>query len=584
MVSTEWSHTTKRLVVVGLVIILLLILFLLRALLPPIAIAGVLAYLLKPIVDFLERRTGLPRLLAVILVFIVLLLIIAIIPATGVPYLMDRIARLNLDLQRLADDVIAFLSQPVEFFGFTFRLQDLVGDVQDSFQNPFPVFASQSVSLVVGVASSLLWILSVLIISFYLVKDADKFRSFLDRIAPPGHVEELARLREEINEVWKAFFRGQVIVGFIIGVLVWITMTAIGLPNAGLIALLAGMLEVIPTFGPIVASIAALITALFRGSTYLPINNYWFAFLVAAIYAVIHQIDNGYVVPRIMGRRLHLHPVIVFIGVLAGGILAGALGVFLAAPTIASLRVLLSYGYAKLLNREPFPRKKDAGELYPGEIDAIFFDLDGTLVETDDAAVVALAQRLRPLRRLLPNRDPTPAARHIVMALEGPANSFLTLMDRLGLDDNVLGLGDRVRRMRGVHTPAHFRPVDGIGMMLRDLSSRYHLGIVTTRSCREVKAFVDKQELGDLFQVIAGREDTWRIKPHPSPVLYAAEQLNVAAERCLMVGDTPVDIQAAQAAGAWSVGVLCGFGQEEELKRAGAHVVLRTTSELANWM
>jgi predicted PurR-regulated permease PerM/phosphoglycolate phosphatase-like HAD superfamily hydrolase len=581
MVSTEWSPTTKRLVVVGLVILLLLVAFLLRALLPPIAIAGVLAYLLKPVVDFLERRTRLPRLAAVILVYTVLLIIIATIPATGVPYLVDRVARLNLDLQRLADDVIAFLSQPVDVFGFTFRLQDLVGDVQESFQNPFPAFASQSVNLLVGVASSLLWILSVLIISFYLVKDANKLRGFLDRIAPPGHVEELARMREEINEVWKAFFRGQVIVGFIIGMLVWITMSAIGLPNAGLIALLAGVLEVIPTFGPIVASIAALITALFRGSTYLPINNYWFAFLVAAIYAIIHQIDNGYVVPRIMGRRLQLHPVIVFIGVLAGGILAGALGVFLAAPTIASLRVILSYGYAKLLNQEPFPRKKDAGELYPGEIDAIFFDLDGTLVETDDAAVDALARRLR---RLLPRRDPSPVARHIVMALEGPANSFLTLMDRLGLDDNVLGLGDRVRRMRGVHTPAHFRPVDGISEMLLDMSSRYHLGIVTTRSCREVRAFVDQQELGHLFQVIAGREDTWRIKPHPSPVLYAAEQLNVPAERCLMVGDTPVDMQAAQAAGAWSVGVLCGFGQKEELKRAGAHLVLKTTSELADWM
>lgn len=584
MVSAKWSRTTKRLVVVGLILVLLLALYLLRAILPPIAIAGVLAYLLKPLVDLIERRTRMPRLLAVILVFLVLLLVIAVIPATGVPYLMDQVARLNLDMQRLANDIVAFLSQPLDFLGYEFRLQDMVGDVQTAIQDLFQPFASQTLNLLFGVASSLLWILSVFIISFYLVKDAHKLRAFLDRVAPPDHVEELARLREEINEVWKSFFRGQVIVGFIIGILVWITMSAIGLPNAGLIALLAGMLEVIPTFGPIVASIAALITALFRGSTYLPMSNYWFAGLVAAIYAVIHQIDNGYIVPRIMGRRLHLHPVVVFIGVLAGGVLAGALGVFLAAPTIASIRVLLGYAYAKLLDQPPFPPEREAGELYPGEIDAIFFDLDGTLVETDDEVVAALARRLQPLRKLLPKRDSSQVARRIVMACEGPANSILTFVDRIGLDDNLLGLGDRLRRIRGVHTPRNFHPVNDIDEMMHDLSRRYHLGIVTTRSHREAEAFVTQQGLGDLIQVITGREDTWRIKPHPSPVRYTAEQLNIPVERCLMVGDTPVDIQAARAAGARSVGVLCGFGQQEELERAGADFVLKVTSELVDHM
>ncbi len=584
MVSSKWSRTTKRLIIVGLVLILLLLLYLLRAILPPIAIAALLAYILKPLADFLERRARLPRLLAVILIFLALLVVIGVIPATGVPYLMAQVARLNLDLQRLVNDVIAFLSQPIEILGYTFSLQDLVGDVQVAIQGLFRPFATQSLNLLFGVASSLLWILSILIISFYLVKDASKLRAYLDRIAPPGHAEELGRLREEINLVWKSFFRGQVLVGLVIGTLVWITMTAIGLPNAGLIALLAGVLEVIPTFGPIVASIAAVITALLRGSTYLPLSNFWFTGLVVVIYLFIHQIDNAYVVPRIMGRRLRLHPVVVFIGVLAGGILAGALGVFLASPTIATVRVLLGYVYAKLFDQDPFPREGEAGELYPGEIDAIFFDLDGTLIETDDEMVEALTRRLRPLRWFVPRRDPARAARRIVMACEGPVNSILILMDRLGLNDNLLGVGDRLRQMRGVYTPINFRSVDGVGEMLHDLSQRYHLGIVTTRSHGEAEVFLAQQELTDLIEVIAGREDTWRIKPHPSPVRYVADKLGVPVERCLVVGDTPVDIEAARAAGARSVGVLCGFGRQDELERAGADLILKTTSELANWM
>jgi phosphoglycolate phosphatase len=296
-------------------------------------------------------------------------------------------------------------------------------------------------------------------------------------------------------------------------------------------------------------------------------------------------LENAYLVPRIMGRRMQLHPVIIFIGVLAGGMLAGALGVLLASPVVGTVRVVLRYVYAKLLDEDPFPYEiRERGEIYPGEIDAILFDLDGTLVETDDDAVNMLARRLTPLKWLLPGRNTQQAARHIVMACEGPSNSFLTLLDRVGLDDNLLDLGDRLGRMRGLYTPINFRPVDGVGDVLQDLSHRYHLGIVTTRSRHHAEEFLKQQELAELIHVVVGREDTWRIKPHPSPVLHAAEQLQVPVERCLMVGDTTVDMWAARSAGARSAGVLCGFGEKDELERAGADVILKTTSDLTDWM
>jgi HAD superfamily hydrolase (TIGR01509 family) len=585
MASTAWSPTTKRLIVIGLVIVLLLVLYVFRALLPPIAIALVLAYILKPLADLVERRTKLPRTLSVIIVFVVLLLIISLIPATVLPYAVDRITRLNLDLQQLADDLLTFLSQPISVLGYSISLQDMVGDLQGALQDLLRPFATQTVTVLFGVASSLLWMLSILVISFYLVKDADRLRSFLDRLAPPGYTEELRRLREEINHVWKAFFRGQLLLGIIIGVVVWLSMLAVGLPNAGLMGLLAGLLEVIPTFGPVLATIPALLVAFFLGSTYLPLSNFWFAVLVLGIYTLIQQLENAYLVPRIMGRRLRLHPVVVFIGVLAGGLLFGALGVLLAAPIIGTLRVAFSYTYAKLLNEDPYPPEfVEAGEIYPGEIDAIFFDLDGTLIATDDQAVETLTRRLQPLRWFLPGRDPAKAARRILISCEGPANSILTFLDRIGLDDDVLDLGDRLRLMRGLSTPLNFRPQDGVVEMLQELSQRYHLAIVTTRSRRHAEIFVSQQRLTDLIQVIVGREDTWRIKPHPSPVQHAAELLNVPVERCLMVGDTTVDIWAARAAGAHSAGVVCGFGDQDELERAGADIVLQSTGALQELM
>ncbi|MGD8474694.1 MAG: AI-2E family transporter [Anaerolineae bacterium] len=585
MPSTRWGRTTKRLVIVGLIIVFLLVLYVFRDLLPPIALALVLAYLLKPIVDFVERRIRLSRALATILLFLVILLLIATIPVSVVPYAVDQVRRLNVNLQELTDSLISFLSQPITILDRSFNLQDLVGDLDTAIQDLFQPFATQTVTFLFNVASSLLWIVSILVISFYLVKDADRLRAFLDRIAPPGYTEELGHLREEINHVWKAFFRGQVVLGFAVGLIVWFTMMIVGLPNAGLMGLLAGLLEVVPTFGPILATIPALLIAFFQGSTYLPMSDFWFAVLVLAIYTVIQQTENAYLVPRIMGRRLLLHPVVIFIGVLAGGLLFGALGVLLAAPFIGTLRVLLTYIYAKLLDKDPFPPEfVQAGEIYPGEIDAILFDLDGTMIEIDNEAFEYLTRRLQPLQRFLPKRDAAWVARRILMWAEGPANSLLTFVNRIGLDDTFLDLGDRLRSMQGLHTPSNFRLVDGTGEMLEELSHRYHLGVVTTRCCAHAEAFLEQQELRGLIHVIVGREDTWRIKPHPSPVRHAADELNVPVERCLLVGDTPADIYAARSAGARSAGVLCGLGTETELERAGADLILNTTSDLVSWM
>ncbi len=585
MISTEWSRTTKRLVVVGLIIIFLLLLYLFRALLPPVGIAVVLAYLLKPVADFVQRRTRLPRTLAVMVVYAVLLLLLSTIPVVVVPYAVNWVGWLSENLQQLADQLVGFLSQPFSLMGYSLSLADMVGDIQGTLQDLVQPFATQTVNLVLNVLSSLLWVISITVISFYLVKDADRLREFLDSVAPPGYTAELRDLREAVNQVWKAFFRGQVVLGIIIGLVVWITMSIVGLPQAGLMGLLAGLLEVIPTFGPILATIPAVLIAFFLGSVYLPLSNFWFTVLVLGIYIVIQQLENAYLVPRIMGRRMQLHPVVVFIGVLAGGLVAGTIGVLLAAPIAGTFRVLLRYVHAKLLGQDPFPPGLvQPGEIYPGEIDAVLFDLDGTLVETDDEAVERLTRRLHRIRWFLPGRNAARAARRILMAAESPANSLLTLLDRLGLDDDVLDLSNRLGRWRGLDTPGTFRPVDGIAEALHDLGRRYHLAIVTTRSRLDAQAFLSQQGLDELFKVVVGREDTWRIKPHADPIRHAAKELGVPVERCLMVGDTQIDVLAARSAGARSVGVLSGFGEEKELDRAGADLILRSASNLQNWL
>jgi len=211
-------------------------------------------------------------------------------------------------------------------------------------------------------------------------------------------------------------------------------------------------------------------------------------------------------------------------------------------------------------------------------VEAVLFDLDGTLMDTDDQAVERLVRWLQRLHWPHPNR----AARRLIMASETPGNALMTLVDVLGLDAPLMTFADRLRRWRGLHAPANFHIVADAEDMLAALNDRYRLAVVTTRGMAEAEAFLNQYDLRDVFDVLVTRESTWRLKPHPAPIRHAARLLGVPTDRCVMVGDTTVDVKAARRAGAWAVAVLCGFGEREELERAGAHVILEHTAHLSS--
>ncbi len=208
-------------------------------------------------------------------------------------------------------------------------------------------------------------------------------------------------------------------------------------------------------------------------------------------------------------------------------------------------------------------------------LDALLFDLDGTILDSDDEGVEALARWLEQLRV----RDPRHRARRIVMRLETPVNALTTALDTVGLDAPLLGLAERLRHRKSRPGP-RFRIVPGTKEALHLLASRYRLAVVTTRGRRDASVFLADFGLFDLFEAVITRESTWRLKPHAAPIRYAAGRLGLPPDRCAMVGDTPVDMRSARKAGAWAIGVLCGFGERDELERAGAHLILESPAQL----
>jgi len=214
-------------------------------------------------------------------------------------------------------------------------------------------------------------------------------------------------------------------------------------------------------------------------------------------------------------------------------------------------------------------------------IRAICFDVDGTLSDTDDLWTEQLAARLRPLTRIAPRRDPQIIARRMIMAAETPGNLVYTLLDRIGLDDRLAHLVDWMAKRRPSPKPRVYRLIPGVDILLPALARRYPLAVISANAEAITSGFLDHFDLRQYFHSVATAQTCAHTKPFPDPILWAAARMGVEPSACLMVGDATVDVRAGRSAGAQTVGVLCGFGEEAELRRAGAGLILPQTSDLA---
>ncbi len=222
------------------------------------------------------------------------------------------------------------------------------------------------------------------------------------------------------------------------------------------------------------------------------------------------------------------------------------------------------------------------GNLDIPRILAICFDLDGTLIDTDDKYVERAARWLRPISRILPNNNPETLARRSVMFVETPVNALLGWFDFFKFDEVLGPLLDKLHRARGLASVEDIRLVPGALTTLERLAPCFPLGIATSRDRWNAVAILEAERLNRFFQSVATARTTLRAKPHPQPIIWTADQLGVPPQALLVIGDTTVDIRAGRSAGAQTVGVLSGFGEKQELVEAGADIILERTLDLAD--
>jgi len=377
--SRAWSPPMKMAVGVISLVVIGIGLWQIANIFPLIVLVMLFAYLLTPLTASIEKRLlgGKRRSLAVLLTLLVFAVVTVLVLLLLVPPLVTQIGdfaeQIPQFLRNLQNSLNDFLSQPLSLFGQTVvpldYLEQIAGtrDLSAIFGNINPgafvervlnsltALIAPTFGIVGRVFGTLISLTIFITLLFYLLRDGQKFIGHLIRIVPDGYEGDARRGFHELNVIWSAYLRGQLLLCLVIGVLTYIAALILGLPSPLIIGVIAGFLELIPNIGPLItAFITAALALISESTTFAGLSGVSFALIVIVVQVIIQQLEAIVFVPRIMGDSLELHPFAVMVAVLAGGALAGALGVILAAPGLATARLVIRYIYAKLSDHPPF--------------------------------------------------------------------------------------------------------------------------------------------------------------------------------------------------------------------------------------
>ena len=354
--SPRWSTDVKRLVALFAVILVGLAIYRFNFIIGPLAIALLITYLFAPVVGWLERRLRARRTIAVLIVLLTLVAVLVLFAALLIQTVIAQVRSFNLNLDAIYADISKRLAEPLVVGEVRVDLRAALEPLRGSLNTLLQTAANRAVDIGANLAEGFLWLIFVLISAFYLLKDWRAIGLWLENAAPPGFRSDFVYLRGQIGQTWNNFFRGQLALALVMGTLVGLVMWAIGMPNAFVIGVLFGVLEVVPNFGPVIASIPTVLIALFQGSTWMFVgNNLAFTVVLIIVLFLLQQTENAILVPRILGHHLNLHPVAVLVAAIAGASLAGVLGILLASPVLATLRDIARYVGARMLDLDPYP-------------------------------------------------------------------------------------------------------------------------------------------------------------------------------------------------------------------------------------
>ena len=351
---SRWSPTTKLIAIAALLVAALFILWRAGDIVQPFLWATILSYILLPVVGALERRFAVPRTLAAVAVFVGLLAVIFGGTRLVVPRLVDNARDLGNNWPALVGNVEQTVSDTLDNLGLGDLNDAVVGPNLQDLERQLAGMASRSaLPFVVGAGHFLLEFLIFLITTFLLLRDAPKMLEFVRRNLPRDHRTDLLSVLRETNVMLGRYIRGQLILVTLMSSVTTVGLTILGVPYSVLLGLTTGVLETIPFVGPITAGAIACLVALGHPNPF-GWSQLAYVAVVAVMYTILRHAEDYLVIPTVIGRAVRLHPAIVIFALLSGGAAFGLLGIVLAVPVAATLRLVLIYVRAKLRDEDPF--------------------------------------------------------------------------------------------------------------------------------------------------------------------------------------------------------------------------------------
>ncbi len=328
------AHWPRYVILLALV----LLLYAVRAILVPFVVGGVLAYISSPIIDRVERRLPLPRVAVVGLFFVLVFVPLAVIGIVLAPAFLRETSGL---LARAPDILTSIVGQvlggePVEVLGRVVVARDIAGLMLGALSGFFGQ-PSEAIHVATAALRFVLYAVLSLVLLFYFLVDRERFFKAVLLLLPEhlrGGVQETA---EKIHAALGRYLQGLLALVVLMSVVTWLGLYFLfHLPYALPIAIATGFLEIIPLVGPIAAGAIATIVGLEHGGVSLAV---W----IAVFYYVVRQAEDQVVAPFVLGKAVELHPVVAIFAVLAGGVLAGVLGMMLAIPAAAAVKVIIDH-------------------------------------------------------------------------------------------------------------------------------------------------------------------------------------------------------------------------------------------------
>ncbi len=359
--SPRWTSSTK--LVVGLSLVAMFSFLLLRFLniVGPLILAFMLAYLFYPVAEFANKRLKIPWRVTVTVIYLLLLVVVfgsmTVGGFTVVDQVQNLIRFLNNAIQGLPKFFADITSQAIEIGPFTFDLSqfdfnDLTSRVLGLVQPLLTRAGTSVVSVASGAATLVGWIFFILLVSYFILVESGGFRLF--SISIPGYADDVQHLGAQLSRIWNAFLRGQLTIVLITVGVYTVILGSLGVKFYFGLALLAGLARFVPYVGPFVAWTTYGLVAFFQGSTVFGIPPLGYVGLIVGLAWLMDVFMDNYVTPRLMSDALRVHPAAVMVSALVAFNLLGVIGVVLAAPVLATVKLILDYLFAKLFDRDPW--------------------------------------------------------------------------------------------------------------------------------------------------------------------------------------------------------------------------------------